>query len=121
MWQASVLGFSSFKFSHSSTLVACVACSVGGCGWAMGALVASAYVQVLVPLLVGRLLALYLFSVAPFPFFFLSFFGLGPMLLGPPVGLAVAAGPCAAKRSCCIWVTRMPSVAICLVRLFVAI
>jgi len=88
----------------------------------MGALAASAYVRVLVPLLVRGLLALYLFSVAPFPFLFLSFFGLGPILLGPPVGLAVAAGPYTAERSCCcIWVTRVPSVAICLVRLFVAI
>jgi len=77
---------------------------------------------VLVPLLVGGLLALYLFSVAPFPFLFFSLFGLGPVLLGPPVGLAVAAGPCAAERSCCcIWVTQVPSVAIFLVRLFVAI
>jgi len=111
-----------FKFYHPSTLVACVACSVGGCGWAMGVLAASAYVWVLVPLLVGGLLALYLFSVALFPFLFLSFFGLGPVLLGPPVGFAVAAGPCAAERSCCcIWVTRVPSVVICLVRLFVVI
>ena len=64
-----------------------MACSVGGCGWAMGVLAASAYVWVLVPLLVAGLLVLYLFSVAPFPFLFLSFFGLGPVLLGPPVGL----------------------------------
>jgi len=102
-----------FKFSHPSTLVACVSCSVGGCGWAMGTLAASAYVQVLGLLLVGGLLILYLFSWSPFPFLFLSFFGLGPMLIGPLVGLAVVAGPCAAEVSCgCICVTPVPSVAI---------
>ena len=99
-----------------------MACSVGGCGWVVGVLAVSAYERVLVLLLVSGLLVLYLFSVAPFPYLFLSFFGLGPMLLGPPVGLVVAAGPCAAARSCCcIWVTQVPSVAIFLVRLFVAI
>jgi len=96
-------------------------CSVGGCDWVVGVLAASRYVRVLVPLLVRGLLALYLFSVAPFPFPFLSFFGLGLMLLGPPVSLAVVAGPCMAERSCCIWVTRVPGMAIWLVRLFVAI
>jgi len=86
----------------------------------IGILAASAYVQVFVLVLAGELLILWLFSVAPFPFLFLSFFGLGLVVLGPPASLAVAVGPYPAKRSCCyIWVTKVPSVVICLVRLLV--
>ena len=97
-----------------------MACSVGRCGWAVTILAALAYIQVLVLVLVGRLLMLWLFLVASFPFLFLSFFGLVLVVLGPPASLVAVAGSCAAKRSCCcIWVTRVPSVAICLVRLLV--
>jgi len=64
---------------------------------------------------------LWLFSVAPFPLLFLSFFGLVLVVLGPPASLAAVAGPCAVERSCCccVWVTWVPSMTICLVRLLV--
>ena len=101
-------------------LVVCVACSVGGCGWIGGTLAALAYVHVLGPVLVAGLLGLGFLSAALFSFLLLSFFGLVLVLLGPPVDFAAVANPRPAKRSCSyIWVTRVLSEVICLVRLLV--
>ena len=106
------------RFSHPSTVVVCVVCSVGGCLWAAGALAALAYVQVVGRVFVavfGLLLSVLLLFAALFSFLLLSCFGLSSVDAWAPVGFAGGAGLRSAERSsCCTWVTQVPSEEICL-------